>query len=285
MKKLIKFYLSDLRKGLLFQWKRIAVCGIIIAGLLVLDEAYLNYSLNLRLDNSVVLQPTLGDLLLSLFAGIDFYYPGNAVPFSLPVAWMFLILMIMYLALDYPTADLNSVGVNSLVLGSSRNLWWFSKCLWVISTVLVFCAIILLLSFLVTVSCGGALTLVAHSETPQILAFNMANLGEAPWDTERFLFSIPIILVALALVQLFLSQILRPIPGFACLAVLVFLSAYYDNSLLLGEYLMAARSSVYVLDGFSPEVGSLYAAMVGLWAALFGALFFSQQDILGKDQQ
>ena len=284
VKKLLRFYLLDLRKGLISQWKRILVCVVLIAGLLVLNMAYIDFYISNAPEATTSFRLTFGDLLLSLFTGIDFHYPSSGVPFVLPVEWMFLVLLILYVTLDYPLSDLHAVGINSLVMGSSRGMWWLAKCLWIITLVVVFYFIILALTLFITLTSDGILSFQIHPEVPQALAFNVGNLIEAPWDMGVFLIAIPVVLCSLALVQLFLSLLIQPVISFACMTVILFLSAYCSTEFLIGEYLMAARSNVFIADGLSPEIGIVFAMLLGLWSVLFGILFFSQQDILGKEK-
>lgn len=284
VKKLLRFYLLDLRKGLVSQWKRILICAVLITFLLVLNVGYIDFYISNTPEAADSFRLTFGDLSLSLFAGIDFYYPGSGVPFVLPVEWMFLILLVLYITLDYPLSDLYSVGVNSLIAGSSRSMWWLAKCLWVITSVMVFYCIILLLVLFITLVSSGILSFQIHSEVPQALAFNVGNLKEAPWDVMTFFIVVPVFLCSLASLQLFMSLLIRPVPSFVCMAIVLFLSAYCSTDFLAGEYLMAARSSVFIVDGFSPGIGIVFAVLLGLWSVLFGILFFSQQDILGKEK-
>ena len=284
MKNLLRFYLLDLRKGLVFQWKRILLCSVLVAGLIVLNAAYIDFYISNIPEVSDSFRLTYGDLFLSLFAGIDFYYPGSGIPFVLPVEWMFLILLVLYITLDYPLSDLYSVGANSLVAGSSRSMWWLAKCLWVITLVMVFYCIILLLVLFITLASGGILSFQIHSEVPQVLAFNVGNLKEAPWDVVAFFTAVPVVLCSLASLQLFMSLLIHPVPSFVCIAIVLFLSAYCSADFLVGEYLMAARSSVFISGGFSFGIGIFFAMLLGLWSILFGTLFFSQQDILGKEK-
>ena len=251
MRRLARFYFLDIRKGLLFQWKRFLVGAFLVAGITVLNAVYIDYCIGLApAQDFGSFRVSSGDLLVSLCAGMDFYYPNQSMPFPLPVAWMFLILLFLSLTLDYPLSDLNSVGSSCLVVGSSRVMWWLAKCLWVVTVVFACCLVAVALVSVLTFANGGVLSLSAHAEVLRLFSFNPESLKGAPWDMGMFFAVFFIVLCSFALLQLFLSLLTHPVVGFSRMAVLLFLSAYFDSGYLLGEYLMAARSSVFVGGGF-----------------------------------
>ena len=76
---------------------------------------------------------TLGfaDNLAFVFAGSAPFEPRPGVMFVPPLGWLFLILLILYTTLDYPTESLHGFGLQALVrcrarpFGGSRVLsWW-----------------------------------------------------------------------------------------------------------------------------------------------------------------
>lgn len=285
MKQMIRYFVLDIRKGTVMKWRLYAAYFLLVLGLSFLNETYYEWSILFGPDNAMTSFPlSLGDLLIVLFAGRDVYYPTSGMPFWLPVSWMFIVLMALYLTLDYPSFDLRSVGTNTLVRGKSRTAWWIGKSLWVIASVLLFCLLVLLAAVVVVVINGGELSLGVHTELPQVLGFNLAGLTGSPWDVGLFLLSIPVLLCSLCLVQMFLSFVIHPLPSFGCMAVILFLSAYFDLELLPGEYLMAARNAIFEVGGFRTEIGLVFAFALGVWATMCGALIFRYRDLFGKEQ-
>lgn len=139
MSKVFRCLVLDLKKGTISQWKRYLVCFIAILGLLYINDVYISWSAPFYgADSFSTLSPSLGELIISLYGGMDFYYPDSGMPFSMPVEWMFVVLLVLFLSLDYPLSDLSSTGQNALVMSSSRTAWWLAKCFWVLFTVIIF---------------------------------------------------------------------------------------------------------------------------------------------------
>lgn len=72
---------------------------------------------------------TLGfaDNLALVFAGSAPFEPRPGVMFVPPLGWLFLILLILYTTLDYPTESLHGFGLQALVRCRARTLWWVSR--------------------------------------------------------------------------------------------------------------------------------------------------------------
>ena len=283
MRKIFRCLLLDLKKGMLSQWKRYLVCFLAVFGISFLNMFYMGWWITYNDPDNTTVLLSLGDSLAALFAGIDFYYPSSGMPFSLPVEWMFIILLALYVTLDYPLADLNTVGQNTLVTSASRSAWWLAKCFWVVISVLIFCLIVIVASCLATVCTGGVISFEIYSQIPLVLEFNTTSLLAAPWDIMPFLFVIPVMISAICLVQLYFSLLLRPIPGFGLMAIMLFFSAYCSNVLLPGEYLMAARCNLFIIDGYQVTIGFIFGFLLIVWAVLSSLFVFKRRDLLGGE--
>lgn len=284
MTQVIRYFAIDMRKGTVSQWRRFAFCLAAVFILAVLNQVYCCWFIAFGSDGGAAIKPlSFGESFVVLFSGMDFYYPGNGVPFSLPVEWMFVVLLALFLTLDYPLSDLEAVGANALVAGGSRSAWWVAKCLWVLAGVVAFCCSVFVAVALATLVMGGGFSLDIRADLLVALAFDTGGLTASSWDIVPFFVSVPLLLCALCLVQLLLSFIVRPLVGFGCMAALLFCSAYYANVLLPGEYLMAARSVVFLVDGYQIATGVLLAFLLGAWAMVSGLLLFRERDICRKD--
>ena len=67
------------------------------------------------------------DNLALVFAGSAPFEPRPGVMFVPPLGWLFLILLILYTTLDYPTESLHGLGLQALVRCRARTLWWASR--------------------------------------------------------------------------------------------------------------------------------------------------------------
>lgn len=282
MSKMLRFFVLDLRKGIASLWRRYALCfaGVIVLSLL--DQSYYPWFVSFGADGALADPLSFGEVLISLFSGIKPYSPNSGVPFTIPFEWLFLVLMALYLVLDYPLSDLESTGTNTLVAGSGRSAWWAAKCFWAFVAISLFAVLVAASALFATLVAGGDLSLGVRAEVVSALNYDTGSLTGSSWNILPFLATLFIFLYALALTQMFLSLIAGPLPSFCCLAALLFFSAYYTNGLFPGEYLMAARSTVFLAEGFQPVVGQMFALGLIIWSALSGLAAFSQKDIYGK---
>lgn len=227
---------------------------------------------------------SLGDYLVSFVAGSKTYSFSPEEPFRFPIAWAALLMLGAYATLWYPYRDLMGMGKHLMVSMGSKWTWWLSKCAWVVCSVVLFCLIGLVVACVCTVVLGGSLSLDVSGPLPSILDFNLADVAYAPQGVGLFLFvAVPVALVALCLVQLTASLLLRPVLGYAVTMALLLLSLFYENPWLLGNELMAARSTSLLIEGIPPLSGLVVSATFAVLAVVLGGMLFSWMDILAKE--
>lgn len=90
-------------------------------------------------------------------------------------------------------------------------------------------------------------------------------------------------MIVLALVQLILSLILKPVQSYFVLAGYLFAGAYIQSPVFFGNYAMGARNALLVSTGLTMPFGIL----LGIWLAVLsigiGYFVFQYRDILGSD--
>ena len=133
--KLIRY---DLKVGFSTTYKRYLVAialFVVILGTFLLSV----YSFNSVIEGlGAQIKPNLGNMLLYAFGGMQEYIPQPGVAFQFPAFWMLSYLLLAYITLYYPFNDLEEFGQNILIRCRGRKLWWFSKCIWNVSSVLCF---------------------------------------------------------------------------------------------------------------------------------------------------
>lgn len=225
---------------------------------------------------------TLGNLVASALGGMGRFLPSPSEPFELPVAWVVTLLLPAYATLGYPYRDLEGFGQKVLVASGARRHWWLSKCLWVTMCVLAYWCLFFGVAAVISTAVNGSLSLFVSADLPRVLGVDLFT----SFDTQEFalfIVAVPLISVALCLGQLCVSLVLRSVLSFAVTFAVLFVSAfYYDNPLLIGNYLMAFRSHGLVVDGFQPMWGLMLAVFVSVASLVVGGLLFSRKDILGK---
>lgn len=225
---------------------------------------------------------TYGDYLVHAFAGMKEYVYDPRNPFNFPALWMLAFLLVAYLTLSYPYGDLMGSGRHELVGAGSRSTWWCSKCCWVVVSVLLFYAVAALGIALFVAISGGVFSLSLSAELPSALDFGNDWLA-GPWDSAGLFFLFPSMTVALCLLQLMISLAAKPIPSFLCTIALLFFSAYFKSPFLPGNYLMAARSEVFIVSGMPIMGGFVAALIIAIFSILCGKLIFRKMDIMEKE--
>ncbi|MDR0514818.1 MAG: hypothetical protein LBG81_06635 [Coriobacteriaceae bacterium] len=270
----LKFLALDLRIATLREWPR----GLVTFFLFVLAALAL-FRLP-SLEGKVPFALSLGDYLVNAFAGMKEYVFDPRNPFDYPALWLLAFLLIAFFTLRHPYQDLMGSGKHIMLLSGNRFRWWAAKCAWVAITVLLYFAIgVIALLFWVSLTQGG-LGLAVSSQMPGLLKFDTMLLVQPPWEILGFLFGLVSMTVAICLVQMLVTLYVKPVLGFVCTVSLLFLSAFFKNIFLLGNYLMAARSAVFIRDGLSWQAG-LVVSLVLIAAVLFlGGFMFKRMDIL-----
>lgn len=227
------------------------------------------------------------DCLASLFGGMREFDPLHDSSFNVPAAWLCVCLMGGLVVLSYPTQNLESIGINQCIEARGRWCWWISKCLW--TTVCTFLYWLLAIAIALVASGGffdnGDLAL--SPRTVELLGFFAASTCAAFEGSPGllvFVVGIPFALSALYLIQLAISVNSNPLAAFAVTASLLFYAAFYLDGLLLGNYLMLARSNLVIHNGVDAASGIALAIAVSTAAVLVGGRVFARRDLIGKER-
>lgn len=170
---------------------------------------------------------TLGfaDNLALVFAGSAPFEPRPGLMFVPPLGWLFVILLILYTTLDYPTESLHGFGLQALVRCRSRTLWWVSRFI-LVAAVTAFSLLVVVCSVVIwSLMVSASFSAVIHGESLQL-----ANL--APWflkageaDALPFFTGLFFAFEALAFAQAVIGFVLGPSVSFVVLMSYLICSA------------------------------------------------------------
>lgn len=274
--RLLRCYALDMKEGWMALWRWYIFSAFLFS--LIILSLYLDAAGHM--DGKF----SFGDYLVSFVAGSKSFFLSYEEPFRFPIAWGVMLMLVAYITLWYPYRDLMGMGKQVLITLGSRWTWWLSKCLWVVSNAILFWLIGCSIAFIFTLISGGSLSLEISEALPEILGFRLADVAPNTQNIEIFLFiSIPCALASLCLVQLTTSFLFRPVIGYAITMSLLLLSLFYQNPLLIGNELMAARSTSLLLDGIPVLGGVVITLTIAAIACASGGLLFSWTDILDKE--
>ena len=71
---------------------------------------------------------TVTEIVMFIFNGMKEFVPGSEEPFSFPIMWMVIFVLLLFFTLYYPYNDIMGYGKNVLIASTSRTVWWLSKC-------------------------------------------------------------------------------------------------------------------------------------------------------------
>ena len=273
----LNLVLMDIRNGISVVWYR----GMIAGAMFIL----VNISLY-RLSGTIVehIAPlSLGDYYVNTFTGIKWseFRPDRLV--VLPFMWLTVILSILYFTLHYTYKDLEGIGKHLIVLSGSRLKWWYTKCLWVFFTVLLFFfswLVVTVIWFLVT---QGNLDFTISSNISIFFGLRPEMMTQPPWAITDFIIVTFLMILALCMLQMLVTLYLSPILSFISSISILILSIHINNPFMIGNYLMATRSKVFVFSGFDSVTGIVISIGIIITVIFLGGHYFKNMDILVKE--
>ena len=281
-----KFLFHDLRTGLADHKGRFLISFFLFFSLSTYHFFTLRiYELtNPEFFNSPV---TTADYFLALVGGCGKVeqLPGGGTTFTMPVLWLVFVLWMQFASLYYPFADLNGIGKNLLCLSGQRNIWWFSKCLWTVCSTLTNYLVAVLASWAAGLCLGAMPSMEVNIYLFQELKMNWEFLtSETTWNILPVFVFLPLILTTLALLQLALSVVLKPLFSYLLLAGMLVSGTYVQSPVLLGNFAMPARNSLLTTSGLSPVLGIILCLWVVTGSVLLGRVLFEKMDLLEGEQ-
>jgi hypothetical protein len=286
---------SDLRYGLRTVAPRLL--AVLVASVFVYFFSYVRMRVYLPAMEGPL---TWGENLLCVWRGMLPYEPQLGEPFTFPMHWFALLAIVAYVTLDYPFRDLNGFGGTLVVASRSRWSWWLAKCGWTVVCAVVCWAVPLVLCALVTAGTRGAWTLGARPSVVavldagrnaavteaggQVLETRGADVGAelASFDLLPAVCVLLAALVAILLIQLAASLMVRPILGFFIAVAVLFFSAFFTVWWLPGEYLMLARCDVLCSGGMQAAVGAALCLWLSALCVVVGGVMFNHKDLMGR---
>lgn len=226
------------------------------------------------------------DCFTGLFGGIREFDPKHDNNFNVPASWLCVCLMGGFIVLSYPTQNLESIGIKQCIEARGRWCWWISKCLWTTACTFLYWLLAVAVALLASGDFLEGSLALSPTTVGRLGLFAAADCGAYAGSSELLVFvaGVPFVLSALYLVQLAISVNTNPLAAFAVTTSLLFYAAFYLNGLLLGNYLMLARSDLMIHNGVDATTGIVLAIVAGIGAVLVGGRIFARHDLLGKER-
>lgn len=232
-----------------------------------------------QLTEQIVSKGSMMDCTIYIFKGMNVYIPSVESPFQIPIIWLLIQVMIAFFIVNYPTQDLHSYGLQILARTKNRFLWWSSKCIWNIFTVVsiyltCFTCILLLTLFF------GKLSLTPNAEISLLInEFELYNLKLSQLFVAVFV--LPILTsIAISLLQMTISFILTPVYSYMIIVCIMVASAYFCSPIFIGNFSMILRNQLIYSEGSNNLTAIVMNIVVIIISITVGHLYFSRYDIL-----
>lgn len=272
----------DLKIGVFRQYKKLLITVAIFAAASI--EHWMKVRVYVPEDPALALEDTLGNTLLSVFQGMQEYSPTLDRQFTFPAVWMLMYLVLAYFTLHYPYNDLEESGQNLLIRSRGRRLWWISKCIWNMVTVILFFVTgwgVVLVSCLIR---GIPITMEISGNIAYFLELRFSQFWLYPDHLTLEILVMPmLVMAACCLLQMTLSLFIRPVFSFMVTGAVLLASAYYQSPFLIGNYAMPIRSSRLMMHGIDPVYGIFFSIGVMALAFVTGLVRFKKYDILRRE--
>ena len=225
------------------------------------------------------------DFLIVMFAGNKYSQTTKDMTdiiFSVPMIYLFINIYVSVLVGYVYQEELDVYGTNYLLKRKSRANWWrtiWFKCLLVIFKLYMVCILTL---FILSIFLGG----LTFDFDYQIL---MTIYGDGDFLKEKIEIDSVFIVVACMVmpvlvsiadscIQLVISCASAPIYGVVMVAIILVISVYCCNNLLIGNYWMLLRSEVVVTNTVNMYFGVVAMSMIIFSGYFLGRIIFRKKD-------
>lgn len=275
--KLLNLYKRDFRFGII-ERGFMFVIPILVAAMQT-TECHRIYQYFIEND-MINTHGTIMDYIMYCMQGMYIYHFDPKTQFAIPIYWFIIQIYAAYLVTYYANDDYDANAKNLFVASRGRGFWWSSKCLWCITTIIIYYAVyISSIIFLACVfsadmstRCTPDFVVIVFTDKAQYLSFG---------DIISISIFLPILItVGMCLVQQILGFIINPIASFAIMSAVYILSAYYTVWWLPGSYTMWLRSSMITEEGVRPIIGIILGCTMLIMSWVGGSVYFDSKDVL-----
>ena len=274
---LIRLIRYDIRQGLLKQgyrylWVLVVMVISSMAFRNILEMGYRGGTFHAK--------GTWMDYYLYAMKGMESYKITQESVFRVPICWFLFHIMLAYHIGDYAESDLKKYGRQVMMKSKTRMNWWFSKCIWCVTSVCSYYLVAIFVQLVLTVVFGGSLSVHVSVDIMKNFGGGLIYL-----DNSQMLmigvFQPIFISCAVSMVQLLTSMVIGSVQSYAFVCILYVLSAYYTSPYLIGNYTMWVRNNtISVGTGIYALHGILLAFFLINIAITGGIVYIDKMDIL-----
>lgn len=235
---------------------------------------------------------TWGVYVMYLFMGMEKVSRQTMTSgYLLPVFWVLLLLVPLFLTLWYPFRDMAEMGPQILLRSGSRSRWWLSKCAWNLACTAVYILLVWGTAALYCLCRGVPLSMEISTDAAEMLFADAdvvaADVAVASAGQKVFcVLLLPYLVIAsLSMMEMLVGLVFSPM--YSLLACVAFLTAGTCAAApaLFVNYANLTRSALFVEGGLDGRTGFAVCFIVLLGSVLAGGVVFRGADILpGKKE-
>lgn len=275
--KLVKY---DIKNGIQRKMHMYFIASILC--IIFVAAFYFNISRKVDISGEAELF-TITNIFFFLFQGKEPFSPELGNAFVFPVIWLIIFLFSAYITLDYPFRNLTEQGIYVITRIRNRTYWWFSKCIFVFCSTLLY---FFVLYFTVWIFCRvfGINISFQFAEYINVEILNMELASVTRKQVIMVLMVLPVMTsLAINFIQLFLGLFIERIYCFLITTFILFASTYFQTPVLIGNYAMVKRSVFCVEGEMTIACGVLINISLVVLCIIIGARRIKKYDILKKN--
>lgn len=224
----------------------------------------------------------LGERLTIMLRGD--YAQFEAESGGIPTYWMLIHIGCLLFSVEYPIRDLNLYGQQIVVRTQSKYKWWLSKCVWCFVNTFIYYLVGIITEAAICIGFNDKLTFELRTIAIRgSLEISVNNIGDKVSALQAVIVIVIIPLLtmyALSLIQMIIgvisNHIIALIGGMAVIAV----SLYFQSPILIGNYSMLQRSSIFNRTGLDWSTGIIVMVIEIVIIICIGMEIFNRLDIL-----
>lgn len=218
--------------------------------------------------------PDFMDMLIWIFYGVKEYIP-NENPFEIKIEFMLIHIVLACMIAYYPIKDLSVSGRQIFIRVRNNTIWWFSKCVWLVITVVLY--------YLAVYACiaAAAGNMILYPQKEVLLWTGvLENFGSTAEYLEVLVLLPMATTLAVSFVQMLLSVITAPAYGFFAIVLNLLLSSYFYCHWIPGNFLMFNRSFLAREEGIGLAWPLVVDAVLVFVCVIAGAVYIKKKDLL-----
>jgi hypothetical protein len=278
----IKFIKNDLKRGMHKNIVKYLLFILFIILSLIIYNRMIHSGIT---DGKITGRPGFFDRLIYLFAGNRAFNSNIGNTFSFEPIWFVMATMPSFIVYSYAVADIEGIGQQFLLRVKDKRIWWLSKCIWNISSIIVLYVVMYITIFLITIFdnywCVKDIFII-HSdicgEINGILINNNIEIIE-------LLIIVPFIInMGVSLLQMTFSFILNPAISFLLVIVMNVLSSFFETNILPNGYTIIIRWNIEGGRLSTPIMGIFIGIVCAVFGIVTGLMYFKKMDIIERKE-